>query len=40
MPYEPILCNDRDPPWISNKIKNLSNEENTSHQSYIQDGKN
>ena len=40
MPHETILCNDRDPSWISNKIENLSNEKNTSYQSYIQDGKN
>ena len=34
--YEPILCDDRDPPWISNKINKLINENNTSYQFYIQ----
>ena len=38
--YPTILCDDRDPPWISNKIKNLINEKNIAYQSYIQNGKN
>ena len=37
--YEPILCDDRDPPWIRNKINKLINEKNTSYQFYIQKGK-
>ena len=36
---EAILCDDRDPPLITNKIKMLINEENTAHQSCIQHGK-
>ena len=34
--YEPILCDDRDLPWISNKIKKLINEKDTAYQSYIE----
>ena len=40
IPQETILCDDRDPPWISNKIKKLINEINTAYQSYNQNGKN
>ena len=40
IPRETILYDDRDPPWINNKIKNLINEKNTAYQSYIQNGKN
>ena len=30
IPGETILCDDRCPPWISNKIKKLINEKNTA----------
>ena len=38
--HETILSDDRDPPWIGNKIKKLINEENTAYQFYAQNGKN
>ena len=31
IPHETILCNNRDPPCISNKIKKLTNEKNTAY---------
>ena len=40
IPHETIFCDDRDPPWITSKIKNLIDEENTAYQSYIQNVKN
>ena len=40
IPYETILCDDRDPLWISKKIKKILNEKNTANQSYIQNGEN
>ena len=40
IPRETTFCDDRDPPWISNKIKKLINKKNTAYQSYIQNGKN
>ena len=40
--HQIILCDDRDPPWISNKIKNLANDFShfTAYQSYIQNDEN
>ena len=34
IPHERIVCDDRDPPWINNKIKKLINEKHLSYKSY------
>ena len=40
IPHETILFDDRDPPCIISKIKELVHEKNAAYQSYIQIGKN
>ena len=35
-PCETIVCDDRDPPWINSKIKNLSVEKNIAKKCYLQ----
>ena len=35
-PSETIVCDDRDPPWINSKIKNLSVEKNIAKKCYLQ----
>ena len=35
IPYETITCDDRDPHWINNKIKQLIQERNNTYKSYI-----
>ena len=40
IPLETITCDDRDPPWIKNKIKQLIQEINNTHRSYILINKN
>ena len=32
IPHETIICDDRDPPWINNKIKKVIYEENKEHK--------
>ena len=34
-PHETITCDDRDPPWINNKIKQLIQEINNAYRTYI-----
>ena len=33
--YESITCDDRDPPWINNKIKQLIQVINNAYRTYI-----
>ena len=33
-PHEPITCDDRDPPWIKNKIKQLTQEINNATKAF------
>ena len=33
--HESITCDDRDPPWINNKIKQLIQEINNAYRTYI-----
>ena len=40
IPHETITCDDRDPPWIKNKIKQLIQEINNTYRSYILSNKN
>ena len=34
-PHETVTCDDRDPPWIKNNIKQLIQEKNYTYRSYI-----
>ena len=34
IPHERIVCNNRDPPWVNGKIKNLINEKTLAYKSY------
>ena len=40
IPQETIICDDRDPPWINNNIKQLIQEKNNAYRSYILNDKN
>ena len=40
IPHETITCDDRDPPWINSKIKQLIQEINNIHRIYILSNKN
>ena len=40
IPHETITCDDRDPPWINNKIKQLIQDINNTYRSYILSNKN
>ena len=33
--HEIIVCDDRDPPWINSRVKELINEENDTFQCYL-----
>ena len=35
IPHEIIICDDRDPPWINNRVKGLINEKNNTFQCYL-----
>ena len=35
IPYELIICDDRDPPWINNRVKELTNEKSDTFQCYL-----
>ena len=35
IPHEAIICDDRDPPRINNKIKKIIYEKNKEHKKYI-----
>ena len=39
IPYEIIICDDRDPPWINNRAKELINEKNDTFQCYLHGNK-
>ena len=32
IPHEIIICDDRDPPWINNRVKELIHEKNDTFQ--------
>ena len=34
IPHETIICDDRDPPWINNRIKKLIYEGNSLYKDY------
>ena len=38
--HETVTCDDRDPHWINNNIKQLIQEKNNTHRSYILNDKN
>ena len=40
IPYEAIICGDRDPPWINKDIKELIHEKNQADNSYHQNKNN
>ena len=40
IPHETVTCDDRDPPWINNNIKQLIQEKNDTYRSYILNDKN
>ena len=40
IPHETITCDDRDPPWINSKIKQLIQEINNTYRIYILSNKN
>ena len=37
--HEIIICDDRDPPWINNRVKELINEKSDSFQCYLHSNK-
>ena len=39
IPYELIICDDRDPPWINNRFKELINEKNDICECYLHSNK-
>ena len=39
VPLEIIICDDQDPPWINNRVKELINEKNDTFQCYLQSNK-
>ena len=39
IPHEIIICDDRDPPWINNRVKELINEKNNTFQCYLHSNK-
>ena len=39
IPHEIVTCDDRDPPWINNNIKQLIQEKNNTYRIYILTGK-
>ena len=40
IPHKTVTCDDRDPPWVNNNIKQLIQEENNAYRSYILNDKN
>ena len=40
IPHETVTCDDRDPPWINNNIKQLIQEKNDTYRIYILNDKN
>ena len=38
--HKTIVCDDRDPPWINSKIKNLIAEKNTAEKCHLQNNSN
>ena len=40
IPHETITCDDRDSPWVNNKIKQLIQEINNTYRIYILSNKN
>ena len=40
IPHEAIVCDDRDPPWINSKIKNLIAEKNIAKMCYLLNNRN
>ena len=39
IPHEIIICDDQDPPWINNRVKELINEKNDTFQCYLHSNK-
>ena len=39
IPHEIIICDDRDPPWINNRVKELINEKNDTFQCSLHSNK-
>ena len=39
IPHEIIICDDRDPPWINNRVKEIINEKNHTFQCYLHGNK-
>ena len=39
IPHEIIICDDRDPPWINNRVKELISEKNDTFQCYLRSNK-
>ena len=39
IPHEIIVCDDRDPSWINNRVKELINEKNDTFQCYLHSNK-
>ena len=39
IPHEIIICDDRDPPWINNRVKELISEKNDTFQCYLHSNK-
>ena len=39
LPHEIIICDDRDPPWINNRVKEKINEKNDTFQCYLHSNK-
>ena len=39
IPHEIIICDDHDPLWINNRVKELINEKNNTFQCYLHSNK-
>ena len=39
IPHETIIFDDRDPPWINNRVKHLINEKNAIYKNYLKNNK-
>ena len=40
IPHETVICDDRDPPWINTRIKNLINDTKILYKKCLYSGKN
>ena len=40
IPHDTIICDDKDPPWFNNNIKQLIQEKSNTYKSYILSDKN